>query len=53
MIPHNTKKKSNVWKKNPNGVGQLPTATWKKCPKNCCVNLYVSGLAIKKNISVE
>ena len=53
MMPKSTKKKIAVCKKNPNGLGHPFVDTRKKRPKNCSVSLYVSGLAIKKNISVE
>jgi len=38
-----------LWKKRPAGVGQPPFARVIKEPNNICVNLNVSGLAIKKN----
>jgi hypothetical protein len=38
--------------KNPFNVGHpADDAIFIKEPKSCCVNLYVSGLAIRKNTS--
>lgn len=54
MAPHKTKKKSAVCRKNPVAVGaplRSPTVTIQ--PRRPWDILYVSGLAIKKNIRVE
>ena len=53
-MPHKTRKKSAVWKKNPREVGQPPeSAIVRIAPKTRWVRRNVSGLAIKKKMSAE
>jgi len=53
-MPHKTRKKTAVWKKNPRDVGQPPeSAIVKSAPKTRWVRRKVSGFAIKKKISAE
>jgi hypothetical protein len=52
-MPQRIKKNKIVCKKNPAGVGQPLLATVKNLPIKVSVILYVSGLAIKKNINIE
>jgi len=54
MAPQRTRKKRAVCRKNPVGVGvplRSPTVTIQ--PRMVCDILYVSGLAIRKNMRVE
>ena len=54
MAPHSTKKNRAVCRKKPIEVGQPPLSdTMNIHPKTFCDILNVSGLAIKKKISVE
>lgn len=54
MMPQRTKKKINVWRKNPEAVGHPPiSATVNNQPRTFSVILKVSGLAMRKKISVE
>ena len=53
MTLHRTKKNRAVWKKNPGAVGQPPSAIVNNHPNTFCVILKVSGLAIRKKMSVE
>jgi hypothetical protein len=45
-------KKRAVCTKNPEGVGQPPSAIVTHEPKNFCISLYVSGFATRKNTRV-
>jgi hypothetical protein len=54
MAPQRTKKKKAVWRKKPEAVGvPFRSAIVNDQPRILCDILYVSGLAIKKNIRVE